>query len=92
MITNLEITRAALEEKKAALQIRIDELDATRQQVIKDRTRDSLAHALSLYPPTEVTIATRYSDSIYINVNDSKGRQTEILSINTRSYLSLIHI
>jgi hypothetical protein len=88
MITNLEITRAALEEKKAALQIRIDELDATRQQIIKDRTRDLLAHALSLYPPTEVTIATRYSDSIYINVNDSEGRQTEILSINIRSYAS----
>jgi hypothetical protein len=88
MITNLEITRAALEEKKAALHVRINELDAIRQQAIKDRTRDSLAHALSLYSPTEVTIVNRYLDSVYINVNDSEGRQTEILSINIRSYAS----
>jgi|694.fasta_scaffold86450_2 hypothetical protein len=86
MTTNLEITRAALEEKKAALQTRVDELNTTRQQTINDRAHNLLASALSVYSPTEIIITNGYSESIYINVVDSKDRRTEILSIHTRSY------
>ena len=84
MENNLETTRVALEEKKVALENRMDELSSIQQNLVQTRAETLLADAINVYPEANIVITNRYSSAIYVNAKNEDGGQKEILSIHTR--------